>query len=587
MAKIILFFKKHKKISLAAALILAAGVYFVFKPGQGDVAKIVYSYGTASRGAIVQSVSGTGQISAARQSDLKSKVSGEVLEVKVSAGEAVKAGDTIARIDDSDARAAVADARAALENVQLSLEKLNEPVDELSLLQARNSLVQAEESLASDKEDLDKKYEQGFNSVAAAFVSLPSILAGLQDLVTGASSFVTQFSPTYVDYYAESIKAYDAQAPELMVGAANSYQKAKMKYDQNFQAYKSASQFSNQEQIEALIKQTYETARVVAEALKQSNTLVQRYQDVLYDQNLTPQNFSSTHLNSLSGYITKNNSLLNDLLSASENIVSAKNAIVSDERAIDEKTKSLANLNEGPEEIDLKSQQLAVEQKKRALASAVEALGDYTIRAPFDGVIASVDIEKGDEIAANAAAATVITDNQIATITLNEIDIAKVKVGQKATLSFSAVEGLTAAGKVAQVDAIGSVSQGVVSYGVTIALDSENESVKSGMSITATIITEMKQDVLMVPSAAVRTDDQGSYVLAPAAGGVDSVEQRPVVAGLSDDTNVEIVEGLNEGDQVVVSSSKTSVSKTSTQSPASRSSGGSMFNIGGMGGPMR
>ena len=107
------------------------------------------------------------------------------------------------------------------------------------------------------------------------------------------------------------------------------------------------------------------------------------------------------------------------------------------------------------------------------------------------------------------------------------------------------------------------------------------------MRITSTIITEMKQDVLMVPSAAVRTDDQGSYVLAPAAGGVDSVEQRPVVAGLSDDTNVEIVEGLNEGDQVVVSSSKTSVSKTSTQSPASRSSGGSMFNIGGMGGPMR
>ena len=580
------FIKKHKKISLIAILILAGAGYYFFKPDTAGQTQTVYTYGAVETGAIMQTVSGTGQVSPARETALKSKTAGEVLEVAVVAGQSVKAQDVIARIDDDDAQDAVYDARVALESAQIALDELYEPADDLTLTQAKNSLVQAKESLANDQDDLAQSYKQGFTSAATAFSGLSSIISGLQDIVAGASSYVTQSSPTYLDYYANAIKDYDSQASLLAAQSAAAWRQMKDQYDRNFTDYKKTSRESSNEEIENLINQTYETAKLAQEALKNTATLIQRYKDVMENQNLTAQTFSETHLSALSSYTTQNNSNLSNLLSAKQAIGNAESAVVNAERTLDEKTKSLDKLTQAPDESDIKSKTLAVEQKQRALDAAREALADCTIVAPFDGVVAAIDIKAGDEIASGASVATIITANQVASITLNEVDIAKVEAGQKATLSFSAIDGLTITGKVAQVGVMGSVSQGVVSYEVVIALDEANPQVKSGMSVSASVITQIKQDVLLVPSTAVKTANDGSaYVLMePSGGSADAAPREQTVSiGLSDDQNTEIISGISEGDRVAVSSSKQSAAASSSPVQA----GGSMFNIGGMGGPMR
>jgi len=580
------FVKRHKKISFLAVLILGAAGYYFFKPDATAQTKTVYTYGAVETGAIMQTVSGTGQVSPARETALKSKTAGEVLEVAVVAGQSVKAQDVIARIDDDDAQDVVYDARVALESAQIALDELYEPADDLALTQAENALVQAKESLASDQDDLAQSYKQGFTSAASAFFSLSSIISGLQDIVAGASSYVTQSNPTYLDYYADAIKDYDSQASLLTAQSAAAWRQAKDQYDRNFADYKKTSRESSNEEIENLLNQTYETAKLAQEALKNTATLVQRYKDVMENQNLTAQTFSETHLSSLSSYTTQNNSNLSNLLSAKQAIDNAESAVVNAERTLDEKTKSLDKLTQAPDESDIKSKTLAVEQKQRALDAAREALADCTIVAPFDGVVAAIDIKAGDEIASGASVATIITANQVASITLNEVDIAKVEAGQKAALSFSAIDGLTITGKVAQVGVMGSVSQGVVSYEVVIALDEANPQVKSGMSVSASVITQIKQDVLLVPSTAVKTANDGSvYVLLePSGGSADTAPREQTVSiGLSDDQNTEIISGISEGDRVAVSSSKQSAATSSSPVQA----GGSMFNIGGMGGPMR
>jgi HlyD family secretion protein len=580
------FIKKHKKISLIAILILAGAGYYFFKPDTAGQTQTVYTYGAVETGAIMQTVSGTGQVSPARETALKSKTAGEVLEVAVVAGQSVKAQDVIARIDDDDAQDAVYDARVALESAQIALDELYEPADDLTLTQAKNSLVQAKESLANDQDDLAQSYKQGFTSAATAFSGLSLIISGLQDIVAGASSYVTQSSPTYLDYYANAIKDYDSQASLLAAQSAAAWRQMKDQYDRNFTDYKKTSRESSNEEIENLINQTYETAKLAQEALKNTATLIQRYKDVMENQNLTAQTFSETHLSALSSYTTQNNSNLSNLLSAKQAIGNAESAVVNAERTLDEKTKSLDKLTQAPDESDIKSKTLAVEQKQRALDAAREALADCTIVAPFDGVVAAIDIKAGDEIASGASVATIITANQVASITLNEVDIAKVEAGQKATLSFSAIDGLTITGKVAQVGVMGSVSQGVVSYEVVIALDEANPQVKSGMSVSAAVITQIKQDVLLVPSTAVKTANDGStYVLMePSGGSADAAPREQTVSiGLSDDQNTEIISGISAADRVAVSSSKQSAAASS--SPAQ--TGGSMFNIGGMGGPMR
>jgi len=128
--------------------------------------------------------------------------------------------------------------------------------------------------------------------------------------------------------------------------------------------------------------------------------------------------------------------------------------------------------------------------------------------------------------------------------------VAKIKIGNKATLTFDAIDGLNISGQVAEIDALGTVTQGVVTYNIKIVFDAQDDRVKSGMSVNATIITDVKTDILLAPNAAVKTDTNGgSYVQT-----LDSASQPQnvnVQIGLSNDTNTEITSGLNEGDKVV------------------------------------
>jgi HlyD family secretion protein len=98
--------------------------------------------------------------------------------------------------------------------------------------------------------------------------------------------------------------------------------------------------------------------------------------------------------------------------------------------------------------------------------------------------------------------ATLITKQKIAQVSLNEVDITKIKSGQKVNITFDAIENLNITGQVLDVDLVGTVSQGVVSYNVKIGLDIDDERIKSGMSVSASIITDIRQDVVSVPVTA-------------------------------------------------------------------------------------
>lgn len=123
-------------------------------------------------------------------------------------------------------------------------------------------------------------------------------------------------------------------------------------------------------------------------------------------------------------------------------------------------------------------QENSLSQSKISLNKAYEDLADYTIKAPFDGIITGLDVETGDSISRNDVLASVITDDVKAIISLNEVDAAKVKAGNKASLTFDALDGTTAEGEVSKIDTIGEVEQGVVTYDVEITFESPSELLK-------------------------------------------------------------------------------------------------------------
>lgn len=582
--------KQNKLLAVGILLVLIVGGYFGYQKFFASSASTRYVLAQVEKGTLVVSVSGTGQVSSSNQVDLKTKAAGDVIAVNVKAGQEVKAGASLVQLNTREAYKAIRDAETNLETARLNLAKLQAPTDTLSLLQSENSLAQAKESKSTAQDALVKAYDDGFNNVANAFLDLPTVMTGLQDVLLGKTLSVT--GQWNLDYYSSAAVSFDERATQYRNDAFDKYQAARQKYDVALQDYKTTTRFSDKATIEALINETYDTTRSIAESVKSATNLVQFYKDILTAHDQKPSSTADTHLTGLTTYTSKTNTLLLNMLSAQSSIKSDKEAIVNADRSIAEKTESLADLKAGTDELDLRAQRLVVEQKEDALLDAREALADYSVRAPFDGVIASVDIKRGESVASGAAAVTIITKQRLAEITLNEVDVAKVKVGQKATLTFDAIDDLSITGEVVEVDTLGTASQGVVSYGVKINFDAQDERVKPGMSLAAAIIVETKTDVLLVSSFAVKSSSGQSYVQVlegldtsslntanVGSSGVafkNSPTQQPIQIGSVNDTQTEVVSGLAEGDWVV---SRTVSATATTQSTQSGNAAGGAFRM--------
>ncbi len=571
-----------------AVVLIASGYFGYTKIFNTDiVARHVTTQ--VQKGILIVSITGSGQTSVSNQVDVKPKASGDIIYVGVKNGQEVKAGMLLAQIDSRDAQKAVRDAEVNLESAKLSLEKLQKPADELSILQAENSLAQAKESKQKAEDDIIKAYEDGFNTVANAFLDLPTAMAGLQDMLFSSDIGLGGGGQWNIDYYANAVQTYDEKVLQYKTDTSDKYRVARTVYDKNFQDYKSASRFSERSIIESLIDETYDATKDIAEAVKSANNLIQFYQDKLTERNLKPQVFSNTHLSTLNTYTGKTNAHLLNLLSIKRTIQTSKETIVNSDRSIAEKTESLAKLKTGADALDIQSQELTIKQRENALLDAKEKLADYFIRAPFEGLIAKINVKKGDPISGNTVAAILITKQKIAEISLNEIDVAKVKAGQKATLTFDAIPDLTITGQVAEVDVIGTVSQGVVTYTIKIGFDTQDDRVKTAMSVSAAIITEAKPNVLLVPNSAVKSQGGMSYV--EILDG-NSARRQPVEIGASNDEFTEIAGGLKEGDLVVTRTIQPNSTQTQTQSSQgglripglpSGGGGGSSFRGGGGG----
>lgn len=137
-----------------------------------------------------------------------------------------------------------------------------------------------------------------------------------------------------------------------------------------------------------------------------------------------------------------------------------------------------------------------------------------------------------------------------AAVSLSEIDVTKVSPGQKVTLSLDAFPGKTITGRVKTVNTTGVVLSGVTTYPTTIALDITDARIYPNMAVSAKIITNVKDNVLLVPSQAVQTQNGQTSVRILRNGEVVNI---PVEVGESSDTQTEIISGLSEGQEVVTS----------------------------------
>lgn len=200
---------------------------------------------------------------------------------------------------------------------------------------------------------------------------------------------------------------------------------------------------------------------------------------------------------------------------------------------------------------------LNLEVAELNLESAELSLEKAEIVAPFDGVVTDITITEAQEISTATLAAPAISLVDTSEIEIrgfiDEIDVALVKVGQAASVTFDALRDEEATGEVVFVSLASTVRAGVVSYATTITLEDPVGGARDGMSATAEVVIERRDDVLLIPNRVIGGTLANPKVSVLIDG---QIEEREVTLGLSDGINTEILSGLEEGEKVVVPASK-------------------------------
>ena len=231
-----------------------------------------------------------------------------------------------------------------------------------------------------------------------------------------------------------------------------------------------------------------------------------------------------------------------------------------------------------------------------SLENQYENLDDYTITSPIKGTIVDKNYNAGETTEANQVLCTIYDLSYLTmTLSVDELDIASIEVGQSVSIVADAVEDTTYTGTVTKVSVAGTSSGSATTYPVTIRID-ETDGLLPGMSVDATIELASAEDVLAIPSAALNREDtvlvtadspsaaNGTLVESTAEDGEDyySVE---VTTGVSGDDYIEIVSGLQEGDTVAYIPTSSSSSEMGMMMGGMPSMGGGMpSGGGGMGG---
>ncbi len=538
----------HKVVTTGLIIIIVGGGYYEYKKATSTTGQTQYVTAIVKKQTIISTVTGSGQVSATNQLDVKAKVSGDVTWVNVKAGDKVYAGQALAGLDNRDAKAAVVDAEASLAEAKLQFQKdqAQAPIDYQKNL----------DNLQNAKNDLVSVYNDTFNTLSNTYLDLPNIIVGIQNTLYG---YDLNISKTQVNYDAILNVFHDeslAKVQDFALKSTSDYKIARDKYDSALVIYKQISRTSSPEQLESLLAQSIDMTTATAQSLQSELNFLSTSIDIANQYSISLSSVVTTLQTNTRTRLSTVNSDLSSLLSQKKSIDTTKQSITTYEQNIE--LSKVGNDN-GNNPISLQISQSNLNKQERNLEDLKRTLSYYTVVAPFGGTVASVSAKVGQTA---ATIATIVTNEQIAELSLNEVDAAKIKPGQKATLTFDAIDGLSLSGTVEEIDPVGTVSQGVVSYIAKITFDTADSRIKPGMTVNATIQTDVHTDVLTVPNSSVKTVGGVSRVqiftpplpeTVGTSGTVSSIppQQVEVTVGISDDNNIEIISGLTEGEQVV------------------------------------
>jgi len=585
--------------ALALVGVAAGGVIFVARANQ-PAAKADLRTTTVTKANVTQTVSVSGSVSATGQAKLAFKTGGRISQIFVGVGQAVTAGQPLAKLDTTDLETALATAQQNLANAQAAYQKAvlsandtRKSLDDTTrstatdIANAQTALSKLKANYAAAKENYNTYTSGSWNDIAAfqrdietTRVQLEAVLNELltsaqAEIKTAQTALYSTFTP--IANIATNNTAQLQPALESFLAARTTLLEAIAQFDSAYANGQDTTNIAVSYQ-SALISYNLASSRLgsaldttssgfsgiqsnVVTAQNQLTTSTTKYIGAPYDQwrndlsalytlignELTRTSTAKLKLTQASTAAnTMSDVAQGSLATATQNVASAQDRAAT---SIRNAQSAVANIP-----FNLQSAQTAVDNAANAVATAQSNLDNTVLKAPAAGLVASIANQVGEYVSGggttNSAFITLTNTNAMVLHgTIGEADVAKLKLGQVANVTVDALQGQRMTGKVTSLDPVATISQGVPVYGIDIAIDIPSSSVKAGMSGTASVILASKQGVLTVPNTTIRTvsGQRGVQVLKDG-----EVVDTAVQFGIANETVTEVVSGLAEGDVVVI-----------------------------------
>jgi len=571
--------KIRKRFLLILAIFLAIvavawNMYFNQAP------KVEYTTVKATRGKLIQTVAETGTLKPIDELELNFLSPGKVSQIMVEVGAQVKKDDILAKLDDSDSLIRAKEAEANVLVAQARLNKLiagassqDIAVAEANYQAAVDDLVKTKDSQAEALKQAQKTYDDlmGFgNGTKSTYQQTyenraESLLTTLDNkMIVGVAALDAVLRITDDN----DLKNYlSIRNEQYLIDTKNAYTLAKNTLDAT-----ASKKPTNSTDLKAL--NTYYSSMI--------NSLNLVFKDLNYCFNALEYSLISTKLTQAqldsfkSGIATQSTTIstaVNTLQSAKQSlddadvalnnaIINAKNAlntakatsdklIVTAEARVKTTEAQLKQVSASARIEDIALSRGQLQQAQSSLDLIRNQITNNTIKAPIDGVVSKVNYKVGEQTSSAKPAMVMIAENHYEIeIDISETDIAKVKIDDLVVVTLDAYgDSIKFDGRVIFIEPAETVIQGVTYYKVKIDFTPGDKEIKPGMTATAEIKTASKDDVVMVPARAVIEKDGNKFVRV--LYGTEPSDSLVKLGLTGDGGMVEIISGVNEGDEIV------------------------------------
>lgn len=535
---------------IALVLLIAGGWYAwpKFRPTGETNSKLLTD--KVVRGDLTETVSATGSVTAQTGAMVKigTQITGRIRRLYADVGTVVRAGQVIAELDLPDIQAQYERAEAELSAARVRL-KQQENTLALTRLQTDTAIAQARAALRSAQARLQAVEAQARLQVAQTPTNIQRAEAEVAR--TRAALSAARSNLAQVEAAARfQVVAAQEQLKQAQAQAENSAINLRRQKELLRRGFVAASLVDAAQATDTVNQSLVDTARQnvqLAQVQAEANVQAARDQVAQAQRNVEAAEAAL------------------EAARAGTYSDQARQADVQDARAqVRQAQASLEVALAGQKTVVLREQdvQAARDAVRAAEADvrAARARRDYTyIRSPITGTVLQLASQQGETLAAGLSAPTLIIVADLnrlqVDVFVDETDIGKLRLGQVAEITVDAFPGKKIRGRVVKIASGSTIQQGVITYDVTIALEKHRLALKPDMTAAVTIETGKRRNVLLVPAEAVKVGVRGStvYVLPPAKSGeAPRPEPRPVKTGASDGVHTEILEGLSEGETIVL-----------------------------------